>query len=41
MVGGGLGANPNFVAEPHGWTPLHVSAAYNKKDGTIRTMHPP
>merc|ERR1712086_135269 len=27
------GANPNFVAEPHGWTPLHVSAAYNKKDG--------
>merc|ERR1711865_1225503 len=27
------GANVNFVADPHGWTPLHVSAAYNKKDG--------
>merc|ERR1711865_599503 len=27
------GANVNFVADPHGRTPLHVSAAYNKKDG--------
>eukprot|EP00658_Telonema_sp_P-2_P045179 TRINITY_DN3309_c0_g1_i8.p1 TRINITY_DN3309_c0_g1~~TRINITY_DN3309_c0_g1_i8.p1 ORF type:complete len:187 (-),score=51.05 TRINITY_DN3309_c0_g1_i8:299-859(-) len=27
------GANPNFVADPHGWTPLHVSAAYNKEQG--------
>eukprot|EP00658_Telonema_sp_P-2_P045177 TRINITY_DN3309_c0_g1_i25.p1 TRINITY_DN3309_c0_g1~~TRINITY_DN3309_c0_g1_i25.p1 ORF type:complete len:103 (+),score=16.35 TRINITY_DN3309_c0_g1_i25:206-514(+) len=35
------GANPNFVADPHGWTPLHVSAAYNKEQGSRHSAREP